>query len=243
MPMKTVVNRINVSDIASIIAPGFYLYFAVHIFYTAYYQFNGEHALASANSFWDILFHFSTSLYEKPSMLLFIFFASYLLGTVLRAIPVRFTESLIPPFHSRFPYPDALNNVLATLRANKTLIRYNEDFFPAQIEHVHMNVFNYWKNLLCLKALAVFHHYKSFENRSRFFAGMILSSLAATIASIIMNFVNQSCSSVYIPLFVLSGTLFTIFGVNFRRIRRQEAEALFTMYIAFLQEGQDVAEQ
>lgn len=229
------------SDVSAVFAPGFYIFFNAFIIYSASYV---PYSLNIGNqvppSFWDILATFSKDVYTKPSSLFFIIFASYLFGIILRAIPVRWTEKIIPPFHSKFPYPDILNKLLETLKESKKSTKHDNNLLPSLSKELPMHVFNYWKYVLCMRAPDVFQFYQSFENRSRFFAGMILASLFGTASGIVMFFVSSMTPRIYMPFIVLSASILFIFGINFRRIRRQEARALFIMFIAFLQEGDRV---
>lgn len=235
--MKTLVNRLNLSDLFAVIVPGFYTLIVFYVVYsTNKTLINPSSDSEKVKNFWDILDGLSLIIYEKPSSLLFILFSAYLIGSVFRAIPVRWTERLIPPFTCKFPYPTMLKNVLNTLKRKEKSIKQNISNLPNLSKGLPKDVYNYWKYLICMRAPEAFQLYQTFENRSRFFAGMILSGLAGTLVGCLMFLVDNIQYQINTPLTILSATILVVFGSNFRRIRLQETRALFLMYIGYLQE-------
>lgn len=240
MPTKSLFNRLSLSDLFAIIAPGFYIFIVSFIIFSVHLTTADT---ASRINLWSVLNELTSITYEKPSSLIFILFAAYLLGIILRSIPVRVTERLIPPFSSKFPYPLLLRDVLDTIKKKNKMTNVTSSLLPVITKDLPRYVFNYWKYLLCLRAPEGFQYYQSFEDRSRFFAGMIWASLVGTIVGIVMYFVTPAYNQVYVPLMVLSGIILLVFGSNFRRIRGQEARALFLIYVAYLQNAESASHQ
>ena len=238
MPTESIINQFSKSDFFGVLPPGFYSFVAVYSWYSV--QFITKPSIEpkpSVESLWGILTKLSGAVQEKPATLVFILFASYLIGSVFRAIPVYWAERLIPPFTKDFPYPITLIEVLATLNAYPETTKHDINKMPKVDKGVPMHIFNYWKDVLCLRSPEGFAYYQTFETRVRFFAGMIWAGLIGSLSGgyLILRFLDLKHPT-GLPLFLLSSILLIIFSSNFRRVRRQEARSLVTIFTAYVQE-------
>jgi len=225
MPAKTIVGHFSKSEFLSVLPPGFYIFMVIYSCYIVDFSVD-----PSQQSLFTIIALLADQINLQLTLLLFILFASYLLGSICRALPVRWAEHTIPFFHCHFPYPDKLNKVLNTLQ--KCGLQRIIDLSHG----VPMHMFNYWKDFVCLVTPDGFEFYQTFETRSRLFAGIIWAAWSGIIGGLYLiirtwNFPH----GVGFPLFCLSFILFITFGANFRRVRAQEAKALLMIYLAYFQ--------
>ncbi len=223
-----ILNKVSGSDFFAVIAPGFYSFVALFVVIIAL----GPNS-SGFQSIWKILDHLLSLIEKSPISLIFILFGTYLVGSAFRAIPVTFAERSIPRFKSNFPYPSALNDILDKLQGNPQLWKGDPKQMPMIPSDFPEAIFNFWKTRLCIVSQEGFAYYQSFENRSRFFAGIIWASIVGFGCSIIIFIGTLSIvNPVGIPILLFSLVLFIAFGSNFRRIRRQEARALLLAYLA-----------
>lgn len=228
MPTSSVLNRVSGNDFFAVLAPGLFNFLSL---YCVFMVLNNS----LDDSFGEIMVALSNSLVESPLYILFVIFLSYLLGSVFRALPVGFAEKLIPPFTAKFPYPDMLRDVVSNLKNYSSHKNIDKKKFPTIDESFSKDVYNYWKGQLCIQSKDGFFFYQSFETRSRFFAGMLWASVIGVFCSIIILFDTGSLhplNSAGGPIFFFSFLLFFTFGLNFRRIRRQEARALLSLHVS-----------
>ena len=234
MPSQKIVSQFSRNEFFSVLPTGFYIFVVIFSCVTVAYLPSD-----TVESLWSVLSLLTLHLQNQPILLIFLLFACYLLGSIFRALPVRWAEKTIPPFKALFPYPTVIREVLETLNSHATLTLHNLDNIPNVSENVPMDVFNYWKDTLCVNTVDGFEYYQSFETRSRFFAGIIWAAWIGMLSSVFIFIVRSGnlADGVGMPIFIISFILMMAFGSNFRRVRRQEVKALLLIYIAFLQKN------
>lgn len=233
MSSKKIVNQFTRTEFFSVLPTGFYVFVVIYSCVIV-----ESPPGKPMESLWSVLSLLALQLQKQPILLIFLLFACYLLGSIFRALPVRWAENTIPPFKVLFPYPSVIKDVLETLNNHAALTMHDKKNIPNVSENVPMDVFNYWKDALCVNTIDGFEYYQSFETRARFFAGIIWGAWSGMLASIYI-FVRSAnmAQGVGMPLFAISFILIMTFGANFRRVRRQEVRALLLIYTAFLQKN------
>ncbi len=222
MATDSLLDRINKVDFFAVLPPGFYSVLLLG-FLLKFPQ--------NATTMIEALSPIAFVLKENPVYLIFLLFAAYLFGSIIRALKVKWAEKVSPPFRSDFPYQDELKIALETLKKSQA-IKVDTTKFPDLSGGVSEDVFNYWKDVLCAKSDKAFDYYESFETRARFSAGMVWAGVVGMIASLSMLF---RCVTVGWQLLVLSLVVYIAFGFHLRRVRKQEAKALLFLYVAHLQ--------
>jgi hypothetical protein len=229
--MKDVLSQFSKSEFFSVLPPGFYIF--VIIYSCLVLDLGGT---TSPKSLFDVFDLLANLIYQQPAYIIFILFASYMLGSIFRALPVRWAEKSIPPFNVGFPYSNFLHEVLGTLNDNIDATKHIESKLPHWKGNLSDHVFNYWKDALCVNSIEGFEYYQTFETRVRFFCGMIWASWFGIIGSLyIIIRLSDITHNIGLPLFLLSLILIITFGSNFRRVRKQEAKALLLIFSAYLQ--------
>ena len=233
MPLNTFASQFTRSDFFAVIPTGLYNFC---VFYSCFSLSNGY--LADNNTLWGVILQLSSDMYDYPLLSLFVLFASYLIGNVLRALPVYWAVKTLPPYSAKFPNPEILKEVVDTIEENHqaTMIKKSNKKLPDLSKGVPMHVYNYWKDILCLKTPEGFQYYQNFETRVRFFTGMVWAAWTGVAGSIyIMIARSDFFHGVGFPLLIISFVLLIAFGANIRRVRRQESRALVTLFLAYLQ--------
>lgn len=225
-------DRIEKIDFFAVLPAGFFVFVVLFIDYQAFLSpdaFLGK-------SIWNPVLNLAEAVGSKPVTLALILFVCYLLGSSLRAFPVKWVERITPPFRIEFPYPEKLNNVIKELASNCKACDFELERSPIINNNVEMTVFNYWKDTLCIGAHDAFAYYQTFEARTRFFAGMFWSGCIGIVGGTAVLFFRgvSELPDKYIP-FVLSVILVAIFGGQFRRVRVQEARVLITLFAVHMQ--------
>jgi len=191
---------------------------------------------SETQSFWEPLNIFIEEIDKNPSLLILVFFAAYLAGSIIRALKVRWVEYFIPPFRITFPNNETIAKVLAELKGNAAVASLKTDKLPAIDKPVTTVVFNYWKDVLCVNNPVAFDYYESYEARARFFAGMfwagVLGVFGAIVLAIRMGGIDQGTTWF---LFTVSAIILLTFGSQFRSVRDQEVTVLLSIYVAYHQ--------
>jgi hypothetical protein len=188
----------------------------------------------NVSSLWSIFTELSGQVNKTPAILIFILFACYLFGSIVRAMPVFWAARIITPTSVQFPYEANLKKAIEKLNENVNASRHDLSRVPDLNGGLPIEVFNYWKDRLCIKSPEGFDYYKTFETRVRFFAGMIWASVIGLFGGGYIFFVKRDPQ--HLSLMLISILLLIIFGSNFSRIRKSEARALLTLYTAHLQD-------
>ena len=232
MPAQTLVGKFRTSDFFALLPPGFYIFIVTYSCFAV-----TSNDAAPPGSLGDIFVSLSDLLHEKPVLVVFVLFSCYLFGSIFRALPVYWAERTVPPFTAQFPYPDILKEVVSTLNSNAGAAKHDPTKMPDVTAGVPMHVFNFWKDTLCVKSPEGFVYFETFETRVRLFAGMIWAAWSGILGGLYITFAAWNVSGpAGLGIFVISLVVLSAFGYNFRRVRRQEARALLTIFAAWLQE-------
>jgi hypothetical protein len=181
----------------------------------------------------------ATEARQEPALVLLVLFASYLSGTLVRTLPVRTVERLLPPFHVTFPHWRVLRSFVAGLRTNAAwagLAASELPDLPADIPYREtMLLFNHWKSALSVRTPDSFRYYQTFESRSRMFAGMFWAGLLGAVGSIYTLARLGVTVFLHTPFawqaLAVSLLIALLFGGQFRRVREQEARVLLSLYL------------
>jgi len=235
MPAGSAISKIGKVEFFAVMPSGFYV---LNIAFILLYE---EAWTQPADSLWDHISPLADLTKENPVILIFILFGSYLLGSILRAIPVGWSERVsklgVP---SKFPYQARLETVRTHLE--NTGCFYTQDtcdlFIQGDTDSIH-SVFNHWKDILCVNCPEAFDYYRAFEARTRFFSNMFLAGLTGLIGALIM--IGRTDNLRYGPAWYLLGISLIIivpFGLQLKRVRLQEVKVLQSLMIAWNHKAQ-----
>ena len=229
MASNTFASRVSGSDFFAILTPGFYIFIAIYALTLSFGSFQSKDS-----SLWEVIFNLSLHIQESPSILIFIFFGAYLFGSIFRTLPVNYAEKIIPPFTTSFPYPEKLTKLINILKDHHDGAQIDPELLPKFGNELPLEIFNYWRYVICINSKEGFEFYRSFETRVRFFTGIIWASVTGVIfGGLIIIKTHYFFHPSGFPLLLLSLIIFFTFGLNFRRVRRHEARALLTIFCAF----------
>ena len=227
MPAEKIVSQFNKTDLFAVLPPGFVIFTFVY----AACRTNNQ-----TPSLWVVLQGLAEQLQQRPAWIIFVLFAAYLLGNLVRTMPVEWAERMLPPFTGGFPYPEDLREVRKTLHDHAAVAGINPELLPDLTNGVPLRVYNYWKGTLCIGTANGFDYFQTFATRMRFFTGMLWAGWIGVGCS---GWIAVSCQMLTHPvgkaLFVLAAVILLTFGLNFRRVRRQEARALLLLFVAYRQ--------
>ena len=235
MPVATTLSRIGRFDFFAILAPGFYLVAVATVFASAWMSGVNQDAGGALRSL-------SEQLQSHWPLSVALFFFSYLVGSILRAIPVAFSDRRCGRLFKRddlpdyertmyegdFPYPALLHLQLDALKANGLV---PEMTLP--VGNTAHPLFNLWKLQLCKRCPAVFAYTQELEGRTRLFSGMIwafvsngLLGLLGTILTLFGVF-HLSWLSLMAVMTVVSAGFAALLGWRLRHVRAEEVNAVF----------------
>ncbi|HSB68251.1 MAG TPA: hypothetical protein VLT62_02805 [Candidatus Methylomirabilis sp.] len=235
MPYQATVGRMTSVEFFASIPPGLFVFL---VSYTCLVSASGKEP---PPSLWGHLMALSNALKESPPLILFVIFGAYLIGSVIRSMPVQWAES-VTAFgrkHSRFPYSLELVDLLQRLDAQSGATDLEAKGLPKFTE-LTAGVFNYWKDFLCIKAPEGFVYYQTFEARSRFYTGMFWAGVAGVAGFIVMLGLWGKGGISLVPatqLLVLSVILVVAFGLQLWRVREQEARVLLMLFVVARKES------
>ncbi len=236
MAARSAFAKFGKTDFFAVLPTGFFIFLALALFFSPDLDDGAKH-------FWEQLSQFTGALKANPAYLLFVLFASYIIGSVFRAFPVEWAAFPVPPYgkdRTGFPYPDFLLEKLEVLNDNVWVAGHDPTKTPIITQAMdarHLKtIFNFWKNVMCVQEPEAYDEYKTYEARSRFFTGMFWAGLAGVITGIAIFFrVGSMIHYSALELTVSSLVLILFFGFQLRRVREQEAKTLLFMYVTYLQ--------
>lgn len=210
----------------------------VFVFLVAYVCLSPSLSADGPTSLWERLLPLSRTLQENPPMIVGAVFGSYLFGSIIRSLPVRWADSVASFRRDEFPYPEMLARAVSIMQAECAACGIDPRLLPKWTQ-LSAGTFNYWKDVLCLRAPTAFSFYQSYEARSRFFAGMFWAGMAGVVGGLCLVVSARFGQTSYTPAFqlvVASLVLVVAFGFQLRRVREQEARVLVTLFAALLQD-------
>ena len=122
MPSQKIISQFSKNEFFSVVPTGFYIFIVIFSCVIV-----ASPPSDTVESLWGVLSLLALHLQNQPILLIFLLFACYLLGSIFRALPVRWAEKTIPPFEALFPYPTLIKEVLDTLDSNTNLTMINLD--------------------------------------------------------------------------------------------------------------------
>lgn len=182
MPTNTTLTRIRRTDFFAILAPGLCLVVVVTLFLAACITVPTEAAAKTINKLSGAI-----SKNWLPGLTLVLF--AYLVGSILRAIPVNLLDEAFAKFFRKrahgydrvlykraFPYRPMLKIQLKALQDNGLFTNFNLP--EAGTSHTS---FNLWKLDLCEESPATFEYTQELESRVRLFSGMIWAAVPSLL--------------------------------------------------------------
>jgi hypothetical protein len=222
MATDSLLNRINKMDFFAVLPAGFYSVIMIGFWFIE--QSNPKNIMEAINPI-------AQALKDNPVYLVFLLFAAYLVGSIFRALKVKWAECICPPFHSSFPFSEELNRALIEIKTSGSKILI-DSHLPDIKNGLTNNEFNYWKDVLCIKSERGFEYYETFETRTRFSAGMVWAGVVGIVSGSLMFFRGPNIAW---QMLVISLVVYSAFGFHLLRVRRQESKALLFLYIALTQ--------
>ena len=242
MPATTVLSRVK-TDFFAILVPGFFIFAVIVSFFLAFTHKDPKISiLERIKPFFD-------NLKEYWPLAIFLIVIGYLLGNLIRAIRVTTADKFSKTIFSRlaiteekklfykgsFPYPIILNEIRKHLNDSDLIA----DITLPEEEKPLYSAWNFWKITIGLEFPDMFNYIQNLESRVRLFAGMFWAGLVGIIVSlsifggcIFNNVIKVVWLKYNLYLFFASAALFTMFGMNLRRVRREEARSVFMGYLA-----------
>lgn len=222
MAADSLLNRINKMDFFAVLPTGFYSFIMIGFWFVV--QPDQKNIMKAISPI-------ATTLKDNPVYLVFLLFASYLFGSIIRALKVEWAERVYPPFTSRFPFPTELKKALTTIKQSKSL-KIDISKLPDIEKNFANDEFNYWKDVLCVESEYGFEYYETFETRTRFSAGMVWAGVIGIISGFLMFKQNVNIAW---QMLAMSVVVYLAFGFHLRRVRIQESKALLFLYVALKQ--------
>lgn len=241
MAADTALTRVRKTEFFAIFAPGVYVVSASSLFALAVFT-------PDVNRLpWERIHGLLQSLSKDWFVAGTGLFFAYLIGSVLRAIPVNAADKLCgrlfkftatQPFDSqiysaRFPYSKMLRAQLEALHKNGVAKNVKS---PLEHDSTH-TMFNYWKAVLCHRSPESFAYTQELEGQVRLFAGMFWAGVIGLSISLLGTYLcRRSVSTAwFMPLFLfgcLSLVIGGVFGWRLRRVRADEVVRVFMALIA-----------
>jgi hypothetical protein len=240
MAADTALSRVRKTEFFAILAPGIYVVSAASLLVLA--VFGPKDNLSPWERIYQILSDLSKDWFVAGAGLFF----AYLIGSVLRAIPVRVADEFCGrlfkitakgPFEdqiysSKFPYSNMLGKQLEALHNNGVA----KSFKPPLKDGSTHTMFNYWKAILCHHSPDSFAYGQELEGQVRLFAGMFWAGVIGFLISAIGLFLcRRSISTDWFTPLILSGSLSLVIGGVFGwRLRRVRADEVVRVFLAFI---------
>jgi len=220
MAADSMLNRINKIDFLAVLPPGCYSVMMITFLFVV---------PSDSKSITEVIKPIADSLKANPVYWVFLLFSAYLIGSIFRTLRVKWAERLYPrQFRSNFPCKDVLKDALAKL-SGSLAVKLDVSKLPDLTGGLSNDDFNYWKDMLCIDSEHGFHYHETFEARSRFSAGMVWAGIAGFVSGLVM--IAQSGHIAW-QMMLISLIIYVAFGIQLKRVRQQEAKALFFLYIA-----------
>jgi hypothetical protein len=244
-------------DFLAIVVPGFYLLANFWLVVLALNHPDGE-------SLWTAVQEAVRAPTENWTVFLGIILASYLLGSLVRAIPVNHADELwrvlgwlagyLPPATRTewskidwFPYREVLQETLSHVEKCRAVGVADPDraclrnVVSGDGKQLH-TAYNYWKVAICDTAPGAFEFTQELESRVRLFAGMFWAGGLGAVL-LVGGFLVTAARGFgidwgFVAVFGVSLLIAAAFGANIGRVRREEVRYVFLTYLVYLLGGQ-----
>lgn len=249
MPGETALGRVNRYDFFAILGSGICVVGSFALLAAALLE------LSPNPSPLDTLKWLSSAIENHWAVAVGLLFLAFLIGNVLRALPVNLVDNWSRKCFERlrkrdkyhaalwreaFPYAEMLELELEALKRNRRGLN-----FTIPPEGTRHSMFNFWKAELCRENPSAFEFTQELEGRVRLFATMFWAALLGFAAGAIMALWSalgalvDGWGFVALLTLVLSGSICTVFGSQLRRVRGQEVAGVFVAYISLVLKHSD----
>ncbi len=249
MPGETALARVSKYDFFAIFGSGTYVVASYGILATA--VFKGAQKFAPN----EALGWLSGIIERHWPIAVAGLFLAFLIGNVLRALPVNLLDNWWPgwlatvprrkeeppervAYHqalwkSPFPYGDMLELELRALKKN-----HKDLDFAIPEEGTRHTMFNFWKAELCSESGSAFEYTQELEGRVRLFATMFWGALLGLVAGVtglllsVSWLLGPGWALLMASLVFLSALICIVFGSQLRRVRGLEVVCVFFAYVS-----------
>lgn len=232
MLTRTVLSRVK-TDFFAILVPGFFIFGVIVSFFLAITHKDINISIL------DRIEPFFKLLKENWPLVIVLIVIGYLLGNLIRAIRVIYADKFCKTIFSRYKCSFPYHYILDKIREHLIDSNLIDDITLPKEDKPLYNAWNFWKITIGLEFPDMFSHIQNLESRVRLFAGMFWAGLLGIIGSlsifgvcIFNNVIKVVWWEYNFYLSIASAALFTMFGMNLRRVRREEARAVFMGYLA-----------
>ena len=94
MPAEKIVSQFNKTDLFAVFPSGLLIFLFAYVGYVT----NSSLAADATVTLWSVLQKLADQLQQKPALLVYIGFAAYMLGSLVRTLPVHWIENSLWPF-------------------------------------------------------------------------------------------------------------------------------------------------
>ncbi|WDE04122.1 hypothetical protein SG34_022605 [Thalassomonas viridans] len=227
MVTKTIISKVGKIDFFAVLPSGTYCFLSLYI------AFGIDHDEKTEN-LWQAIELLIEDVQHYPSTILLILFCIYLLGSILRAIQVSIPEKIF--YGEDFPYDESIKSLFKTIKSHSEASDIDTKKIPMIDKGFSPDVYNYWKQVICIESPEGYSDYQEFEARTRYFAAMSLAGLTGFFLALgILLYTCDFSYSLAWQQLVVSIILFSIFGFELHRVRTQEVMRLTGLYLAYRQ--------
>jgi hypothetical protein len=233
MAVKTIVSKIGKIDFFAVLPSGTYTFLSLYLLLGL------DHKQRDiSESAWSSLEPLVHLTHDKPSVIILILFSAYVLGSILRAVPVSKSESFICDNKNEFPYGKEVKEMFDSIKTHHQLTYVETGLIPDLTNGLPKHVYNCWKDMVCVCSPEGFAYFQEFEARTRFFAGMFLAGCIGIVCAPLTSLVVGSI--LYEPalyMFIVSVIITLLYGRNLQHVRMQEVTTLAGLFLAYVQDS------
>jgi hypothetical protein len=232
MSAKTIISKIGKIDFFAVLPSGTYTFLSLYLLLGL------DHTNRNVDeSLWSSLEPLVQLTHDKPSVIILILFSAYILGSILRAVPVTSSETFICSKKHKFPYERTVGEMFNSISNHSQLTNVDKKFIPDLSNGLPKHIYNCWKDIVCVCSPDGFAYYQEFEARTRFFAGMFLAGcLGIVCAPLTLLMVQSIFYKPALYLFFVSLIITYLYGRNLQHVRMQEVTTLAGLYLAYTQD-------
>jgi hypothetical protein len=233
MATKTLISKIGKIDFFAVLPSGTYTFLSLYLLLGLDHK--QRDVTESAWSSLEPLVHLT---HDKPSVIILILFCAYVLGSILRAVPVTKSENFICDNKNEFPYGKTVKEMFDSIKTHHRLTHVETELIPELTNGLPKHVYNCWKDIVCVCSPEGFAFFQEFEARTRFFAGMFLAGCIGIVCAPLTSLVVGSI--LYKPalyLFIVSVIITLLYGRNLQHVRMQEVTTLAGLFLAYVQDN------
>lgn len=251
MPVPAMINRIR-GDFVSTMVPGFFIMSLIIITFTLSLE------SAPVESRKDVILAPAGILEESWVVFLSFLFSCYIIGVIVKSIPVDWGFPKIPILNkykgSKFPHKRLYYKYYNYYMKGDFIYKLSE--YCKNSEKIKVigsnnvatnsdpmfdsNGFNFIKMFICASSPGNYSILQELESRSRLYGAMRLTGLIGVLISFFLYFMLsnngtlETWFSVNFTMFTLSLIILVIFGLQIRRIRRDEARHVYLSLFAII---------